>query len=110
MLISMKKGRLVNISIICSVRKSCVTKFWRQFRVTWSRSSSADGKHSDCSERLEPLRSLGDIGEGAAESKVKKEFEATLPLSAVSPSRRSREAASTTVLELLSSVSIKETR
>jgi hypothetical protein len=48
MLTSMKNGRLLNTSIVCTVRKSWVTKFSRQFRVTWSRTSSADAKHSEC--------------------------------------------------------------
>src|SRR6266852_5381800 len=49
MLRSMKKGRLINVWIACSVRKSCVTKSWRQFLVTCSRSSAAEAKHSNCS-------------------------------------------------------------
>ena len=87
---SMKKGRLVNIPIVCSVRRSWVTKSWRQFRVTCLRSSSADAKHSDCSELLPFLRNLEDIGEGAADSRVKNEFGVVnLPLGAESTSRGS---------------------
>ena len=44
------------------------------------------------------------------DSRVKKEFEGTLPLWAGSTSRNSCEAKSTTVLELLSSVSMNEKR
>jgi hypothetical protein len=76
--------------------------------VIYLRSASADGKHSDCSEILPFLRNLGDIGEGAADSRVKKEFGGTLPLWAGSTLRNSREAESTTVFELLSSVSMNE--
>jgi hypothetical protein len=77
--------------------------------VTWSRSSSADAKHSDCPLTQVFLRNLGDIGEDAADSRDKKEFEGNLFPCAGSTLRKSREAGvSTAVLELPSFVSMKE--
>jgi hypothetical protein len=77
--------------------------------VTWSRSSSADAKHSDCPLTQGFLRNLGDIGEDEADSRDKKEFEGNLLPCVGSTLRKSREAGvSTAVLELPSSVSMKE--
>ena len=72
-LTSMKKGRLINIWIIRSVRKSRVTKLERQLSVTCSSSSAADANHNGWSGAA-CLWNPVDIGEGAAESRDKNEL------------------------------------
>jgi hypothetical protein len=60
---------------------------------------------------VEFFRNLGDTGEDAVDSRDKKEFEGNLPPCAGSTPRKSREAGvftAVTVLELPSSVSMKE--
>lgn len=114
MLRSMKKGRLINIWIACSVRKSCVTKSWFQFLVTCWRSSAAEAKLSSCSCSV-PLpwnACLGDTGEGRVDSRDKNEFVNCLALRGESTSKRLklRGLKSTIVSELPSSVSMKENR
>jgi hypothetical protein len=70
----MKKGRLINIWIIRSVRKSRVTKLERQFSVTCSRTSLVDANHSGCSEAGCLWNPPIETGEGAVESRDKNEL------------------------------------